>query len=479
MVTASGVPPSRISSGSSAATVSGRVVCTGPRMRSTGVRLVTRPTGRTVPTRSDLRCRRGPAAAVHRRRAGRRQGGPAGRPGQAAAARSAAARCSPPCWPPSPTPSSGSSSDRRSRSRAGVRLVREQPPGGGPVAALRAGLAEVPTDVVALLAGDLPFLTARAGRRAPGAADRRRRARRRRRRPRPVPARASGGRRRCARPRPTSHGPTSAAPGARAARRHAGTARRSRRARPRRGPTATPPPTSPGPARRPGSRRRPPPPPPSPAARRPCSRASRAPRTDDAALASTFRAGERTPLNQRRRLAALLVACRCSSRPAAPVGTTARRRPRPAARTSAARTTTPESTPTSRPAAPTDEEPPAAHRLPRRHLRRRRAGAGRVQPPTRRADAASRGSGLRRTTGYTRLVIDLTSHGVPAWTARYTEASGPGGGPVEIEGDGLPAGGAADRRRLRRPGPVATPSPRPDRSPRRRRPGSSRGPRRC
>jgi molybdenum cofactor guanylyltransferase len=37
--------------------------------------------------------------------------------------------------------------------------VRERPPGGGPVAALRAGLAEVPTDVVALLAGDLPFLT--------------------------------------------------------------------------------------------------------------------------------------------------------------------------------------------------------------------------------------------------------------------------------------------------------------------------------
>ncbi|MCW2683038.1 MAG: hypothetical protein JWP33_951 [Blastococcus sp.] len=43
---------------------------------------------------------------------------------------------------------------------AGVVLVREQPPGGGPVAALRAGLAEVSTDVVLLLAGDLPFLTA-------------------------------------------------------------------------------------------------------------------------------------------------------------------------------------------------------------------------------------------------------------------------------------------------------------------------------
>jgi len=40
-----------------------------------------------------------------------------------------------------------------------VVLVRERPPGGGPVAALRAGLAEVPTEVVAVLAGDLPFLT--------------------------------------------------------------------------------------------------------------------------------------------------------------------------------------------------------------------------------------------------------------------------------------------------------------------------------
>jgi hypothetical protein len=36
---------------------------------------------------------------------------------------------------------------------------------------------------------------------------------------------------------------------------------------------------------------------------------------------------------------------------------------------------------------------------------------------------------------YTRLVVTLTSHGVPTWTARYTEASGPGGGPVDIQGD--------------------------------------------
>ena len=40
-----------------------------------------------------------------------------------------------------------------------VRQVREQPPRGGPVAALRAGLSAVTTEVVAVLAGDLPFLT--------------------------------------------------------------------------------------------------------------------------------------------------------------------------------------------------------------------------------------------------------------------------------------------------------------------------------
>ena len=42
----------------------------------------------------------------------------------------------------------------------GVVLVREVPPRGGPVPALRAGLAAVGTEVVAVLAADLPFLTA-------------------------------------------------------------------------------------------------------------------------------------------------------------------------------------------------------------------------------------------------------------------------------------------------------------------------------
>jgi molybdenum cofactor guanylyltransferase len=44
---------------------------------------------------------------------------------------------------------------------AGVRVVREQPPGGGPVPALVAGLAAVgDAEVVAVLAADLPFVTA-------------------------------------------------------------------------------------------------------------------------------------------------------------------------------------------------------------------------------------------------------------------------------------------------------------------------------
>jgi molybdopterin-guanine dinucleotide biosynthesis protein A len=42
----------------------------------------------------------------------------------------------------------------------GVSFVREDPPGAGPVAALRRGLAEASAPWVAVLAGDLPFLRA-------------------------------------------------------------------------------------------------------------------------------------------------------------------------------------------------------------------------------------------------------------------------------------------------------------------------------
>jgi hypothetical protein len=46
-------------------------------------------------------------------------------------------------------------------------------------------------------------------------------------------------------------------------------------------------------------------------------------------------------------------------------------------------------------------------------------------------------SGLRLNThdGYSRLVVDLSPGGVPEWTVGYSEASGPGGGPVDISGD--------------------------------------------
>ncbi|WP_420492799.1 molybdenum cofactor guanylyltransferase [Kitasatospora camelliae] len=47
---------------------------------------------------------------------------------------------------------------RRPTERAGVRWTREQPPGGGPVAAVAAGLDLVTADRVLVLAADLPFL---------------------------------------------------------------------------------------------------------------------------------------------------------------------------------------------------------------------------------------------------------------------------------------------------------------------------------
>jgi molybdopterin-guanine dinucleotide biosynthesis protein A len=127
-------------------------------MRSTGVRLVTRPTSRTVPTfpiYGDAVESGTPYTAVVL------AGGKAARLGgqakpqlevggrtmlQAVLAAVEDAELRVVVGPPQPVPS-------------GVRQVREQPPRGGPVAALRAGLAEVPTDVVAVLAGDLPFLT--------------------------------------------------------------------------------------------------------------------------------------------------------------------------------------------------------------------------------------------------------------------------------------------------------------------------------
>lgn len=128
-------------------------------MRSTGVRLVTRPTSSTVPTNPAYGLRMQPStpytavvlAGGRAARLGGREkpqlvvGGRTMLAAVLAAVPDAARRIV--VGPRQPVPED-------------VVLVRERPPGGGPVAALRAGLPEVSTDVVAVLAGDLPFLTA-------------------------------------------------------------------------------------------------------------------------------------------------------------------------------------------------------------------------------------------------------------------------------------------------------------------------------
>jgi hypothetical protein len=139
-------------------------------------------------------------------------------------------------------------------------------------------------------------------------------------------------------------------------------------------------------------------------------------------------------LTQRRRLVPLLVAVPLLL--AAGCTTVAAGHASPASgSTSAARTTTPESSsPTSAAPSPTDEADPMNADFP--------ADTTDHGGPARTGSAADPAgqmhvSGIRVSSrnGYTRLVIDLTSHGVPAWTAKYTEASGPGGGPVDIQGD--------------------------------------------
>ena len=136
-------------------------------------------------------------------------------------------------------------------------------------------------------------------------------------------------------------------------------------------------------------------------------------------------------MSQRRRLAPVLVVlplllsagCTTVAGHASPA----------AGSTAATRTTSAESRPTAAGPSPTGEETPTGTDSPADTA----ADGGPAQPGAE-ADPAGqmRVSGIRITSdaGYTRLVIDLSSHGVPAWTARYTEASGPGGGPVEIEG---------------------------------------------
>ena len=98
-----------------------------------------------------------------------------------------------------------------------------------------------------------------------------------------------------------------------------------------------------------------------------------------------------------------------------------------------------ESTPTPPPepdtSVPTDEQPPDDPSFPADT----EADGG---PAQRGSDdgtpAAIRVDGFRYTTqnGYVRLVVDLSSDGVPEWTVGYSErATTPGGGPADIAGD--------------------------------------------
>jgi hypothetical protein len=66
--------------------------------------------------------------------------------------------------------------------------------------------------------------------------------------------------------------------------------------------------------------------------------------------------------------------------------------------------------------------------------------------------------------GYARLVVDLSGNGVPEWTVGYSEASGPGGGPVNISGDAFlrlqlrtqaEPGGQSTSQVSASPGPIA------------------------
>ena len=125
-------------------------------------------------------------------------------------------------------------------------------------------------------------------------------------------------------------------------------------------------------------------------------------------------------------------------------------------------------TPSSAPAAPsetapTDEQPPDDASFPADTADDGGpAQAGSTEDPA----GSLRVSGLRLNghDGFSRLVVDLNGSGVPEWTVGYSEASGPGGGPVEISGDAFlrvqlrtqsEPGGGSRSQVLANPGPIA------------------------
>ena len=114
----------------------------------------------------------------------------------------------------------------------------------------------------------------------------------------------------------------------------------------------------------------------------------------------------------------------------------------PAAATTTVTTTVTAPAPSSSPAEPTgrddadpdSEDPPADGSFPADT-----SDDGGPSEPGAQPDPAGQThvAGLRTAQheGYSRLVIDLSSNGVPAWSVGYSEPTGPGGGPVDIQGE--------------------------------------------
>ncbi|TQN41377.1 hypothetical protein FHU33_0745 [Blastococcus colisei] len=115
----------------------------------------------------------------------------------------------------------------------------------------------------------------------------------------------------------------------------------------------------------------------------------------------------------------------------------------------------------SAPQAPTDEQAPDDASFPADT----EDDSGPAQPGTGDPAGAMHVDGLRFRShdGYTRLVVDLNTNGVPEWTVGYSEPTGPGGGPVDIAGEaflrvqlrtGAAPGGQSTSRIRTSPGPV-------------------------
>jgi hypothetical protein len=167
-------------------------------------------------------------------------------------------------------------------------------------------------------------------------------------------------------------------------------------------------------------------------------------------------------LDQRRRRVALVVALPLLLSAACTIRVEGQSSAGSGSSSSAAPSTpTDESPPTIPAPAPTDEQLPDGSGFPADTSDK----GGPAQPGSGSDSGQMRVEGVRllSNNGVDRLVIDLSTDAVPAWTLRYTEASGPGGGPVDIAGDAFlrlalqtgDPGGGSHTSVSSSPGPIA------------------------